>query len=67
MTSKIKMKNQQRMKEIEDRKIEILLEIAGINNDFNEKVSRLKSEYAQLHEEYYHLQLKLIKKMDDII
>jgi hypothetical protein len=50
-----------KIKEIEDRKIEILLEIANINNDYSEKVTRLNSEYVRLDEEYYHLKLELIR------
>jgi hypothetical protein len=62
MANNIIFKNQQRMKEIEDRKIEILLEIASINDNYSDKVSQLSSEYAQLHKEYYYLQLELISK-----
>ena len=57
MTNK---KNQQRLRQIEDRKIEIILEIAEINDNYSEKVSRLNSEYVQLDREYYHLKLELI-------
>jgi hypothetical protein len=53
---------QKRMKEIEDRKIEIILEIAQINDHNNEIVSRLNTEYAKLHEEYFLLQLELYSK-----
>lgn len=56
-----KKNKQQRLREIEDRKIEILLEIANINENYNEKVSQLNHEYARLDKEYYHLQLELIK------
>jgi hypothetical protein len=55
------LNKQKRLREIEDRKIEILLEIANINNGYNEKVSRLNSEYALIDKEYYHLKLELIK------
>jgi hypothetical protein len=62
MTNKMKLKIQQRLREIEDRRIEILMKIACINDDYNEKVLQLNSEYSQLHEEYYQLQLELIRK-----
>jgi hypothetical protein len=57
-----KKNKQQRLRSIEDRKIEIILEIADINNNYNEKVSRLNSEYALLDKEYYLLKLDLIGK-----
>ena len=62
MTKKIKSKKQQRLGEIEDRKIEILLEIGRINDSYNENVSQLNSEYTRLHEEHYQLQVDIIKK-----
>jgi len=64
MNSKNKLKKQQRLRDIEDRKIEILLQIAKINNNYNEQVSHLNSEYEQLHEEHYKLQMELIRKKD---
>ena len=51
---------QKRLKEIEDRKIEILKEIADTNKNYREKISRLSSEFEQLCEKYYNLQLELI-------
>jgi hypothetical protein len=62
MTNKMKLIIQQRLREIEDRRIEILMKIAYINDDYNERISQLNTEYAQLHEEYYQLQLELIRK-----
>lgn len=56
------MEKQQRLREIEDRKIEILLEIANINDNYSEKVSRRNSEYTQLDKEYYQLHLELLEK-----
>ena len=56
------LEKQQRLREIEDRKIEILLEIANINDNYSEKVSRRNSEYTQLDKEYYQLQLELLEK-----
>lgn len=64
MTNKNKLRKQQRLNEIEDRKIEILLEISRINDSYNEKVSRLNSEYSRLHEEHYRLQTDLIRKSE---
>lgn len=57
-----KQNKQNRLVVIADRKVEILLEIAKINDDYNEKVSRLNSEYKQMDKEYYNLKLRLIKK-----
>lgn len=62
MTNKIKLEKQQRLREIEDRKIEILLEITNINDNYSEKESRPNSEYTQLDKEYYQLQLELLEK-----
>jgi hypothetical protein len=62
MANIIKTKKEKRLIEIEDRKIEIILEIASINDLENEKVFKLNSEYALLNEEYYHLKLNLISK-----
>lgn len=62
MTNKKKLKKHHRLREIEDKKIEILLEIANINNHCNKKVSQLNSEYAKLDKEYYYLKLELIRE-----
>ena len=67
MTIKNNHKIQQKLREIEDRKIEILLEISNINNIYSKKVSRLNSEYSQLNKEYYKLQLELIRKKDELL
>jgi hypothetical protein len=52
---------QQRLREIEDRKIEILLEIPGIK-DNTERISELNDEYVQLGNEYYNLKFELIRE-----
>jgi len=52
------------LKEIEDRKIKILLEISSIKNDYNAKISQLRSEYEQLHKKYYHFKLNLIRRKE---
>jgi hypothetical protein len=57
-----KMNKQKRLREIEDRKMEILLEIEKSNKCYGEEISKLNSEYAQLDKEQYYLQLDLIKK-----
>jgi len=44
--------------EIEDRKIEILMEIAELNREYDERVSILREEYAELDAEYYLLRLQ---------
>jgi hypothetical protein len=62
MANKTKTKKQIRLIEIEDRKIEIILEIASINDLKKEKVLQLNSEYALLNEEYYYLKLNLPNK-----
>ena len=62
MTNKIKSKYNERLNEIENRKIQILLEIASINKNYHENVSRLNSEYSVLHKEYYQLKMELINK-----
>jgi hypothetical protein len=62
MTNRPNIKKQQRLREIEDRKIEILVEITSINDHYNENVSRLNSEYTRLDREYYFLKLELISK-----
>jgi hypothetical protein len=54
--------SQNRLKKIEDRKMEILLEIARINDNYSKKVSKLNSEYKQLGDDYYNLKIEVIKK-----
>jgi hypothetical protein len=44
-------KRRKRLGEINDRKIEILLEFGHINK----RIEELRSEYSQLDEEYYKL------------
>ena len=46
MTNNNLKSKQQRLRSIEDRKIEIILEIAKTNDNYSEKVSRLNSEYV---------------------
>ena len=65
MTNDLKKNKKIRLREIEDRKIEILLEIEKINKCFGKEISNLRSEYKQLDKEQYYLQLDLIKKGGD--
>ena len=51
----------ERLDEIEDRKIEILMETGKINEDYKEKMEVLNREYAKLNKEYYDLKVKLFK------
>lgn len=60
MNKTLGMDIQKRLKEIEDRRIEILNEIADINKIYRKKISRFSAEFEKLGEEYYNLQLKLI-------
>lgn len=53
---------QKRIKEIENRKLEILLETANINKSYEEKVISLNSEYTSLDKEQYLLQIELIRR-----
>jgi len=65
MSDKTKLEKQKRLREIEDRKIEILMEISSIKDNNlknNENAVKLNSEYSQLHKEHYQLQMKVIKK-----
>ncbi len=65
MTNDLYKNKKKRRREIEDRKIEILLETGKINKRYSEKISKLTSEYTQLDKEQYYLQLELITKGDD--
>jgi len=61
MTNKYYKNIQKRLKEIEDRKLEIILETSNLNKDYKERISELNSEYALLDREQYHLKMELIK------
>jgi hypothetical protein len=52
---------QKRLREIEDRKIDILMETEKINKSYGYKISKLRSEYRHLDKEQYYLQLELIR------
>jgi hypothetical protein len=59
LTNKEDDKRQKRLREIEDRKIEILLKLPSVK-DNTEKIMKLNSEYLQLGDEYYNLKIELI-------
>ena len=50
-----------RLKEIENRKIEILMETGRVNAKYNQDIDKLNSEYQALNEEYYRLRLISIR------
>lgn len=50
-----------RLRWIEDRKIEILMEVAAINRDYDERVSVLREEYMELDSEYFALRFERMR------
>lgn len=60
MANKEDNEKQRRMREIEDRKIEIILEIPKVNDNIK-KMIQLNHEYVQLGTEYYNLFIEVIK------
>lgn len=48
----------QTLRRIEDRKIEILMEIGEINRQYGERISVLREEYEKLDLEYYTLRFE---------
>ena len=55
-------RTRERLREIEERKIEILLEIGRVNDQYGEIVSRLDIEYRRLDAEHYKLRCELIRE-----
>lgn len=53
---------EKRLREIEDRKIEILLEISDLNSRYEKDVSALNTEYEKLNREQYHIKVDIIGK-----
>jgi hypothetical protein len=51
----------ERLEEIEDRKIEILLEIGRANKRYGKAVSRLESEYDRLDVEHFRLKVEMLR------
>jgi hypothetical protein len=60
MTNIVYGNMERRIKEIADRKIEILLETIKINECESEILLKLNFEYTQLDKEKYRLQLEMI-------
>ena len=52
----------QRLREIEDRKIEILLQTGKANRSYADTIIKLDSEYKQLDDEHFRLFQKLHRK-----
>jgi len=65
MANKKNGKKHKRLREIEDRRIEILLEIGSIDDDKIDTILELNSEYARLHKEQYLLQVELIREKEE--
>ncbi len=51
----------ERLEEIEDRKIEILLEIGRANERYGATMKRLESEYERLDAEHFTLRLEMMR------
>ncbi len=51
----------ERLEEIEDRKIEILLEIGRANEKYSTYLKRLESEYERLDAEHFSLRLEMMR------
>jgi hypothetical protein len=62
MTKDTIKSKQERLREIEDRKIELLQKTANMNKEYSDKILNLDSEYRKLDKEYYSLKLNLIKQ-----
>jgi len=54
-------RTRERISEIEDRKIELLLETGRTNERYSETISRLNSEYERLDTEHYRLRIELME------
>lgn len=55
---------QARLEAIEDRKIEILMEIAEVNREYDSRVSALDEEYYELDREHFQLRLDRIAALE---
>lgn len=51
-----------RIAQIEDRKIEILFEIADIDEDDTGRLSELNAEYVKVDEEHFRIKMELLSK-----
>ncbi len=61
MTKDNSRSRKERLKEIEDRKIEILMEIGDTNKEYSKNISKLQIEYNKLDKEQYHLLIEQIR------
>jgi hypothetical protein len=50
-----------RLSDIEDRKIEILMELGDINREYDLRSTALREEYVELDAEHYRLKLLRIR------
>ena len=66
MSNRKILEKRQRMEEIEDRKIEILIEIAKVNKNYDVRVTQLNYEYEQLHKEHYQIQMQMISNKRNV-
>jgi len=64
MVRKVEAAKRQRLREIEDRKIEILLQTGKANKSYADTIIKLDSEYRQLDEERLRLFLELHRKKE---
>jgi len=51
----------ERLEEIEDRKIELLLEIGRVNREYSATVKGLESEYERLDAEHFNLRIEMMR------
>jgi len=54
-------RKEERLEKIEDRKIEILLEIGKTNKEYGTSMKRLESEYERLDAEHFTLRLEMMR------
>ena len=64
MVRNVDAAKRQRLREIEDRKIEILLQTGKANKSYADTIIKLDSEYRQLDEERLRLFLELHRKKE---
>jgi hypothetical protein len=60
MANDLYEQRERRLRAIEDRKIEILIETANVNRRYSEKITKLDAEYVHLDEEYYRLRVEMM-------
>jgi hypothetical protein len=64
MVRNVEAAKRQRLREIEDRKIEILLQTGKANRSYADRIIKLDSEYKRLDEEHLRLYLELHRKKE---